>query len=130
MTMIDTPPTKQATDEPEVFAHDVLNGPESAGETPEEVVGEPVEVGEVEYLDLTRETGVIHDHPEIPDKPGGWKQVADVEQRLRLYAAQKSADILREYGGSGVFSTGSTKSVNPVDVITLAQWIVYGTHDQ
>jgi transcriptional regulator with XRE-family HTH domain len=67
---------------------------------------------------------------EIPTKPGGWKQVADVEQRLRLYAARASADILREFGGSGPFSSGGGKSVNPVDVITLAQWIVYGTHDQ
>jgi hypothetical protein len=112
MTMIDTPASMQRT-------FDDVDAPEDAVKSPE-IAQEPTEdVAEVTEPELP-----------IPDKPGGWKQVADVEQRLRLFAAQKSADILREYGGSGVFSSGSTKSVNPVDVITLAQWIVYGTHDQ
>jgi transcriptional regulator with XRE-family HTH domain len=66
------------------------------------------------------------DVPEIPRKPRGWKHISDVEQRLRLYAAREAADILRETGGAGVFSTGSTKSVNPNEVILLAGWIVYG----
>ena len=109
----------------------IVKSPESDQEPTEDVAEVTAEeVGEVEYLDGTREIGVINDHPEIPEHTGGWKVTADAEQRQRLYAAQKSADILREYGGSGVFNSGGTKSVNPVDVVTLAQWIVYGTHDQ
>jgi transcriptional regulator with XRE-family HTH domain len=108
-------------------------------------LGKPVEallVGaeEVEELSETEQPASMHRVIDIEDDDDpaevdvvaparGWKSASN-EQRQRLYAAQKAADILREFSGDGVFSTGGSKSINPVDVITLAQWIVYGTHDQ
>lgn len=89
-----------------------------------------LEVSTIDILKHVEESGPepdLDDDVVIPERAGGWAEVADAEQRLRLYAARKAAEILRETGSSGVFSNGGMRAIDPERVILLAQWIVYGS---
>lgn len=101
------------------IAHKLGVSPEDIAKSPEtavvEIATEPTPENEPEPSE----------EPELPN-PKGWRELADTEQRIRALAARKAADVLREYSGNGIFSSGGAKSVSPRDVITLAQWIVYG----
>lgn len=103
------------------IAHKLGVPTEAIAKSPETAVAETENVP----FDAAEEETVPEPEPELPN-PKSWSKLADTEQKLRAHAARKAADILREYGGHGVFSSGGTKSVAPRDVITLAQWIVYG----